>query len=362
LVASGVKGYFAVNGGYFATLDLSARLVTGDVAVGSGYYNEDQLAGERTPFAGFEVWSLDPVLPTGDAAAALLAQQMAAAQEGPSVSGPRSGEIPMQLGTVNGVNAGVDVRDFYAHAEFDTPYAASEHPWDIGFGFRSTGVGEDLRIAVTSDGDWLLSRGARQILADGGGALLDTDPMGRNTLDLVAVDDVGYLAVNGDYVATLDLTASDADGEVWVSSGFYQEHKRDGATTPFSAFEVWSFDAAPREVVVYSEDGVIFDLYELPGTDLFGIVSMTAVGAQTEIEIGAFAATGDEVVGIHQGVCSYLAPNPAFALNPLDPDALTSLTTLDVPFADLTTHGYSVAIRAVDDPASVIACNEIPSP
>jgi hypothetical protein len=58
LVASGETGYIAVNGAYVATLDLTARDLAGDVAVGTGYYAEDQRAGERTPYAEFEVWSL----------------------------------------------------------------------------------------------------------------------------------------------------------------------------------------------------------------------------------------------------------------------------------------------------------------
>jgi hypothetical protein len=362
LVASGDVGYFAVNGDYVSDLDLSARPQKGDIAIGAGFYAEDQVASGRTPYANFEVWSLDEVLPDAPVAAANLAQLVSQAQSSASVAAPFADVIPLMTGSVTGHNAGVDLRDFYAHAEFTNPYPASEHLWDIGFGFRADAE-SDLRIAVDSNGSWFLSRGSAPIYQFGDGAVLNTGPGSRNTLDLVAVGGIGYLAVNGAYVATLDLGARQTSGDVWVSSGFYQEDKIDGASTPFSAFAVWSLDPPDDDggaVIVSGDDSIIFDLPALDGPDLFGVVSLTAAGDRTSVEIGTFEATGDEVISIDAGTCAFPGEFPAFDLNPIDPATLTSATTVDAPYAELTNGSYTIAVLSADAIGTVISCADIP--
>ncbi|HEU0116616.1 MAG TPA: hypothetical protein VFQ80_18130 [Thermomicrobiales bacterium] len=69
LVARGDVAYFAVNGAYVDTLDLSTRAVDGDVVVGAGFYAEDSVAGASTSFAEFEVWSLAAAADDGTAVA-----------------------------------------------------------------------------------------------------------------------------------------------------------------------------------------------------------------------------------------------------------------------------------------------------
>jgi hypothetical protein len=362
LAASGDDGYFAVNGKYVDRLDLSTRPMKGDVALGTGYFSEDQVDAGATPFADFEIWSLDETLPAGDAAAANLTQLMHQAQRSAKPTAPVTSQIPLAMGSVTSFHAGIDARNFFAHAEFTNPYAASEHLWDIGFGFRDDDKG-DLRLAVDSDGAWFLSRGSSTMYQQGEGAVLNTGPGGQNTLDLVAVGGVGYLAVNGQYVATLDLGARKTHGDVWASSGFFQEDKIDGAITPLSAFQVWSLDPPDDSegLVIISGDGeLIFDLPQRAGPDLFGVVSLTASGdAETSVEIGAFAADGREQAGIYAAPCDSLGTAADFTLNPFDPESFTSTTAITIPFSSLTGGDYAIAVRAADT-GDLLACSTIP--
>ena len=365
-VASGDTGYFAVNGEFVGTLDLSARPVKGDVAVGTGYYAEDQLAGQRTPFAQFEVWSLDEALPTGAEAEANLRQRMSDARSSGNAEAPLAGEVPHETGSVNGISAGGEHRDFYAHAEFTNPYPASEHLGDIGFGVRDSGD-DELRVAVDSEGTWRLSRGAAPILEIGSGALLNTGAGERNTVDLVAVGGVGYLAVNDRYVATLDLGVLETSGEVWAGSGFYAENKIDGAMTSFNDFQVWSLDSAPSDegqegISLVGDGEVFFDLLPHEGTGFSGVGFVAEAGAQSYVELAVFEATGEELVAIYGGSCASLMDVPAFELAPIDPVSLKSVTDVAFPYEYLTTGEFAVAIHAADPAQSLIACGRIPPP
>ncbi|MGH2560153.1 MAG: hypothetical protein ACRDJH_13905 [Thermomicrobiales bacterium] len=55
LIVIGDVGYFFINDRYVATLDLSAKLEAGDVAVGSGFLPAHQSPGQSTKFENFEV-------------------------------------------------------------------------------------------------------------------------------------------------------------------------------------------------------------------------------------------------------------------------------------------------------------------
>ena len=283
LVAIGSEGYFAVNGAYVATLDLSSQAASGDIAVGTDYLADNQRNGELTAYDGFEVWSLDRAsqAPGSDPGAETLRTLMAEATASAGDTWPFSGDLLLEEDTIDYSVANVYLRDFYTHAVFTNPYPAAEHPWDIGVGFRDLGVGRALRLVISSKGEWFLSQGTDPFRAAGQGAQVDTESGGRNELDLAVNGDTGYLAVNGEYVATLDLSASDARGDIWVSSGFFAENTRAGATTEFADFRVWSLQPAelesePAEIVVWGNGEVIFDLPQEDESGVSGLVSVIA--------------------------------------------------------------------------------------
>ena len=72
--------------------------------------------------------------------------------------------------------------------------------------------------------------------------------------------------------------------------------------------------------------------------------------------------TEDQKVDIYAGTCGALEPTPLYALEPVVTDTMSSVTTLDVGFEELTNGGLAIAIRASADAGeAVLACNEIPT-
>ena len=107
---------------------------------------------------------------------------------------------------------------------------------------------------------------------------------------------------------------------------------------------------------------VLFDLHEAGESGLTGLISVTANGAQSTVEVGVVGPTDEDRVGIYAGTCDALEPTPAFALEPVLPETMSSVTTLDVGFDVLTTGGYAISIHdSADAGAALLACNEIPS-
>jgi hypothetical protein len=371
LVAIGGEGYVAVNGQYVATLDLSVGGARGDIAVGVAYLAKNQRPDNFTLYDGFEIWSLDrsTQAPGTEPADVVMSGLMAQATASAVDAGPFSGELLLEEDEIDYSTANVHVRDFYAHAVFTNPYPASEHPWDIGFGFRDpdTRVQRALRLVIGSDGAWFLSLGPNPYQVSGQGAQLQTGAGERNEVDLVASGDTGYLSVNGAFVAAIDLSASDIPGEVWVSSGFFAENTLVGETTEYTEFRVWFLQPAEpseetAEVVVWGNGEVLFDLRGEGGSGVSGLVSVAANGAQTTVEVGVVGTTEQAQVGIYTGTCGNFAPPPAYALEPVLATTLSSVTTLDAGFETLTDGAHLVAISASEDEGgAVLACNEIPS-
>jgi hypothetical protein len=259
------------------------------------------------------------------------------------------------------------MRDFYAHAAFTNPYPAAQHPWDIGIGFRDPGVERAFRLVVSSDGEWFLSIGADPFRVSGQGVQVTTEAGGRNELDLVVNGDTGYLAVNGEYVVTLDLSASTIHGDIWVSSGFFAENTLAGAITEYEDFRFWLLESSQPsseavEVVVWGIGEVIFDLPEENGSGVSGLVSLVAQGDETVVEVRTIGTTESAQLGIYEGTCDDLEPVPTSALEPAHAETMSSVTSLPVGFEDLTDGGHAIAIRAsADEGEAVLACNEIPA-
>lgn len=177
-------------------------------------------------------------------------QLRAEAEELPSLFGPSAGEL--RSGDVDVVTdriADVEVRDFYATATFVNPYDADEQRWSVGLGFRHTGEDEHLRLILRSTGRWYVSDGPTQPSASGLAEGMATGEGDENTIAVAVVDEAGYLALNGEFLATFDASARMDSGDVWVGSGFFTGDNITDDRTDFHDFEVWGLgeDAAPAE-------------------------------------------------------------------------------------------------------------------
>jgi len=135
---------------------------------------------------------------SGLAAAADQLRAQASAQQ--PLFGPDSGQTDLDTGQ--------QVADFVVTASFTAPESGS---WSAGYAFRQTADNSAL-LLVSSDGAWMLTAGTEQVRAAGVVDQLDTTPGNANTIELIATGDTGYLTVDGEFVAQLDLS-------IWPDAG-----------------------------------------------------------------------------------------------------------------------------------------------
>ncbi|MGH2534551.1 MAG: hypothetical protein ACRDJW_19985 [Thermomicrobiales bacterium] len=250
----GGEAHFALNGDQIATVDVSRRDVSGDVAVGTAFTNEGTQEGATTPFEAFQVWSLDGAVEEDSVApdpagSALLDAGRAVAQQEQATYGPLSGNLTETgLGeSVQLESAGVDVADFYLRLRVTAPRDVTEQPWDVGIGFRDAGENNQYRLTIASDGTWYYSVGVEAARRAGTFAGLETAAGAVNLIELVVEGTSAGLAVNGSHVATFVLEGGPASGNVWIAAGLYLIDAVSGATTAFEDFTIWSLGAVQPE-------------------------------------------------------------------------------------------------------------------
>jgi hypothetical protein len=116
------------------------------------------------------------------------------------IFGPDTGQTDL--------DTGLQVADFVASASFTVPEAEG---WSAGYAFRETADNSAL-LLISSNGAWMLTAGTEQVRAAGLVEALNTGAGDDNTIELIAAGDTGYLTVNGEFVAQLDLS-------IWPDAG-----------------------------------------------------------------------------------------------------------------------------------------------
>ncbi|MDF3042580.1 MAG: hypothetical protein K0Q71_5286 [Thermomicrobiales bacterium] len=126
----------------------------------------------------------------------------------PLLAGPYDFLLEQTPGTLSAFKAGVDVRNFVAHAAFTNPEVDEGAAWDYGFQFRTTGNNEDLRIFLVSDGTWNLSIGTdfpeQSVVAPN----FDATPGAVNTLDIIVEEFQAIVGINGEFAGVVALLAT----------------------------------------------------------------------------------------------------------------------------------------------------------
>lgn len=179
--------------------------------------------------------------------------------------GPSSGQLfHQQDDFIETFVAGVDLSDFIVQANVFNPFPISVGPWDMGLIFRQQDLDHEMRLVIRSDGSWSLnSRQADQDQFAGEGQLgdaLNVSENGSNRVTLIVLAEWGYFLLNDRFIATLDLSTRVDAGDVAVGTGFYSSDERDGETTTFEDFTVWSIERSfgPRSnTLAHVDDGLI---------------------------------------------------------------------------------------------------------
>jgi serine/threonine protein kinase len=156
------------------------------------------------------------------------------------VYGPVSGYLQHDPsdGLIEANGPDLEFKNFMAQVTLFTPFSTSKGSWDYGFGFRDIGKNEDYRIILFSDKTWSFEKGLDTITS-GEAPGMEIGENESNLVQLVAMDSQGWLFVNGYLVATLNLSALQDAGTVWVGTGFYKSSERVGEKTRYSDFLIW---------------------------------------------------------------------------------------------------------------------------
>jgi hypothetical protein len=167
----------------------------------------------------------------------------------PLLAGPFDFTLEQQPGVLSAFKAGVDVRNFVAHAAFVNPVVDEGVDWDYGFQFRTTGNNEDLRIFIVSDGTWNLSIGIDPPEQSAVAPNFDPAPGAVNTLDIIVEEFQTIVGINGEFVGVVALPELDPSGDVYASTGFFGDMVVPGRVIELRDFAVYDVpgEAAPAE-------------------------------------------------------------------------------------------------------------------
>ena len=221
---------------------------SGEILGINTFRREETATGRPVEGLGFAIsgTTVQPLVPTLQAAPAPTPTPTPRPTATPSPGradgfGPTSGELQHDPsdGFIKTEYAGVGMADMMVEATFVNPYSASSNDWDYGFFLRDS-TGPAFHLVVTSSKRWSLVAGdelPREVI--GGGTLqnFNISAGGRNHLRVVAIQERGWLFVNGEFVADLDLSAVTAAGDIAVITGAFTGNQVSGAVTRFENFK-----------------------------------------------------------------------------------------------------------------------------
>lgn len=236
-----------LNGQLAALIELPADSTAGDIAVSTGAFSNQAVAGRITPFRDFRVLEFNPNVPTAQAEPAILSDADIAefaeyVEDTQSVSplvGPFAGRlVDGATGSVAQAFAGVSLTDFGAVATFINPNDVDTTTWDGGIQFRSDAVGVH-RMVVRSSGEVFV------VLPDGSTTVVgistayDPSPGARNEFQLFVNGDRALFGVNGELAAAVFLPNPPVASDIIVGTPFFGEDAAAGRITSYEGFSVW---------------------------------------------------------------------------------------------------------------------------
>ena len=200
--------------------------------------------------------------------------------------GPVGGEIAIlpHDGYIDEFIAFVQVADALVAATFTVPHSTYTHDrgWSNGFILRAVTDSQFHLVFVSSDGDWHhLLRTSNdtddELLGSGYHASIRTAEGTRNRVQVAMIGGRGWLFVNGDFVAELDLSGVTDAGEVSAIGGYFNDDGVEGTSTRFDDFTISSLEQVfgPTDgSIEHADDGYI-DSYYADGRLADGIIEAT---------------------------------------------------------------------------------------
>lgn len=255
----------------------------------------------------------------------------------PLLSGPHGLPLEQSANVLMVYKAGLDVADFVAHAAFTNPLVEDETGWDYGFQFRTTGNNEDLRLFVTSAGDWNFSIGIEPPEQTVVAPSLDLTPGAVNTLDLIVDDFQALFGINGQYVGITVLPEIRPSGDVFASTGFLGNL------------------VVPGRIVELSD----FSVYAIPDSRQFEAATPPE-SAATARPVSLINGTCDEPGAVAEALLEASLPLGERQGSARAVIAETSFTRISLTVSELMNAPFAVTIaESFDNPATTIACADI---
>jgi len=170
--------------------------------------------------------------------------QTSRAAQSQETFGPASGSLDHDPddGFLPVFDSGMSVADFVADSTFTTPHDMRDKTWSSGFLLRRDGLRGHV-VVIHSSGRWF-----HYLRTEGpGGYRLDqlgfadsirTGLDEENHVRVIASRSVGWLFVNGDFIAELDLSEVVSPGSVTLAGAFFTSDELPGLSTQYSNFTV----------------------------------------------------------------------------------------------------------------------------
>ena len=223
VVVFGDKGTLFINDNYIATLDLSGLKEEGTVAIATEWFADAGISGKSTTFENFTVRERKPLY------------------------GPVSGELKHSPGDdkISVHFSELWVADVEMEAIFFNPYSGSVACWDYGFILQADNT-SDIRFIVVSVGTWSVNtwaeiEGHRQLQQGEIQSVFNTNTGASNHLRVVVKGVRGEFYVNGENIATIDLSSLASGGYVAVATRLHGNCAVGGAVTRFEDFIMWEW-------------------------------------------------------------------------------------------------------------------------
>ena len=215
VVAIKERGWLFVNGEFVSTLDLSSVTGAGDVAVITGAFEGNEVAGAVTRFENFR----------GDR----LSRRY----------GPADGMLEKEPGSIATHGSRVRTRDLVVEAEFVNPQGSD---WDYGFIIRNPELNHLDIIGLTDKAWWFhyaldVSDDEYAKVADGYLSGAGISLLSRNHLLIIAIEGAGWFFVNDRLVVKLDLGHNLDSGRVSAMGDFFGSHQ---GSPSFENLNVWA--------------------------------------------------------------------------------------------------------------------------
>ena len=215
VVALGDRGWYFINNELVSAVDISQISGVGDVAIITGSFTGNEVAGAVTRFENFQGNRLIHSY------------------------GPASGRLEYDPDYISQHRSSDWTQNLVAEAEFINP---SGNDWDYGFTFRHSEANRLDVIGVTDDGVWMHQTRA---VDDAGysyinlGFIQEGNFRNKNRLLLLALGETGLFFVNEQLIAHLDLSHNLDRGYISAMGGFDRNHTGE---PEFRNFNVWTAD------------------------------------------------------------------------------------------------------------------------